>query len=184
MTAVAVIEAHVIRVYIVNVQVAVAVVVAIRLVVLAISQPPIAAVGGLPLPLLRHFAIHGILRATVTAILGTSHVHNQLRLSRVVCDFLIHGIVHQRPVLLAAWRPDLETFRTRMLLGALLDFQPVRDLDQHTRRIALHGQNCDLALFHIASLTTANRGLGWDWFLRGGLLRGGLGFARKFNNIY
>ena len=183
MIAVAVIEAHVIRVYIVNVQVAVGVVVAVRLVVLAISQPPIAAVGGLPLPLLRHFAIHGILRATATAILGTSHVHNQVRLPRVVCEFLTHGIVHQRPVLLAAWRPDLETFRTRMLVGALPDFDAVLDLDQHTRRIALHVHNFDLAVFR-ASLTTANRGLGWDWFLRGGLLRGGLGFARKFNNMY
>ena len=111
MTAVAVIEAHVIRVYIVNVQVAVGVVVAVRLVVLAISQPPIAAVGSLPRPLLRHTTLHGILRATATAVRGTSHVHNQVRLPRVVVNVLLHGIVHRRKVVLIARRPNLETCR-------------------------------------------------------------------------
>ena len=48
MTAVAVIETHVVGIHIVNVQVAVGVVVAIRFVVSAISQPPSGAVGSLP----------------------------------------------------------------------------------------------------------------------------------------
>ena len=48
MTAAAVIETHVVGIHVVNVQVAVGVVVAIRLVVLGISQPPIAAVGSPP----------------------------------------------------------------------------------------------------------------------------------------
>ena len=147
MIAVAVIEAHVIRVYIVNVQVAVGVVVAVRLVVLAISQPPIAAVGGLPLPLLRHFAIHGILRATATAILGTSHVHNQVRLPRVVRNVLLHGIVHQRKVVLASRRPDLETCRARMLFGALLDSATVIHANNKARRVT---RNVNLGDFAVA----------------------------------
>ena len=147
MTAVAVIEAHVIRVYIVNVQVAVAVVVVIRLVVLAISQPPIAAVGGLPLPLLRHFAIHGILRATATAILGTSHVHNQVRLPRVVVNVLLHGIVHRRKVVLVARRPNLETCRARMLFGAPPDCTTVIHANNKARRVT---RNVELGDFAVA----------------------------------
>ena len=135
-------------------QVAVGVVVAVRLVVTTISQPPIAAVGSLPRSLLRHTTLHGIPRATATAVRGTSHVHNQVRLPRVVVNGMAHGIEHQRPVVLIARRPNLETCRARMLFGALLDFQAVLDLDQLTRRIPLHVQNGGLAISR-ASLSTA-----------------------------
>ena len=129
MTAVAVIEAHVVWIHFVNVQVAVGVVVAVRLVVLAISQPPIAAVGSLPRPLLRHTTLHGILRATATAVRGTSHVHNQVRLPRVVVYVLAQRVVYGGPVLLVARSPNLVARRTRILFTKLLHPEAVADAD-------------------------------------------------------
>ena len=111
MTAVAVIETHVVGIHIVNVQVAVGVVVAIRLVVSAISQPPIAAVGGPPRALLVHPTLHGVLGAATTAVGGTSHVNNQMGLPRVIVDALLHRVEHDGPVVLVAWRPDLVALR-------------------------------------------------------------------------
>ena len=99
-------------------QVAVRVVVAIRLVVLGISQPPVTAVLRLPLPLLGHAALHGILRATATAVFRTSHVHDQVRPTRIVLDVLAQGIVHQSKIALVARREDLVPTRTRIRLGA------------------------------------------------------------------
>jgi len=101
------------------VQVAVGVVVAIRLVVLRISQPPRAAVGGPPRALLSSGALHGVLGAATTTVGGTSHVNNEVGLLRVVIDVLAHSVVHFDPVVLVARRPDLVTLRTRMLLSAL-----------------------------------------------------------------
>ena len=149
MTSVAVIEAHVMWIHFVNVQVAVCVLVTIRLVVLGISQPPIAAVRCAPRPLLRLTTFHDIPRATATAVRGTSHVHNQVRLPRVIANDLLSAyyIAHHRKVVLIVRRPELETCRARMLFAALLDSQAVLDLDQLTRRIALHVQAGGLAIF-------------------------------------
>jgi len=72
---VVVVKAHVVGIHIVNLQVAVGVVVAIRLVVSGISQPPSAAVFCLPRTLLRRGALHGVLGAATTAVGGTSHVN-------------------------------------------------------------------------------------------------------------
>ena len=119
--AVVVVKAHVVGIHIVNVQVAVGVVVAIRLVVLGISQPPSAAVFSLPRTLLRRGALHGVLGATATLVCGTSHVNNQVGLLRVVVDVLLHRVVHDGPVVLVARRPDLVTLRARVLFNALLD---------------------------------------------------------------
>jgi len=118
MAAVAIIEAHVVRVHIVNVQVAVGLVVAIRLVVTAISQPPRATVTSPPRALLRHTALHGILRATTTAVRGTSHVHDQMRRARIFGDVLAQRVVHDGPVVFVARRPNLPARRTRMGFSA------------------------------------------------------------------
>merc|ERR1719182_1207717 len=80
----ALVKAHVVGIHIANAQVAVGVVVAIRLVVSGISQPPSAAVGCLPRILLSDVALHSVLHAATTTIGGTSHVNNQVGLLRVV----------------------------------------------------------------------------------------------------
>ena len=140
MTAVAVIETHVVGIHVVHVQVAVGVVVAIRLVVLGISQPPSAAVGSLPRALLAHSTLHGVLGAATTTVGGTSHVNNQMRLLRVVVDVLLHRVEHDGPVVLVARRPDLVTLRTRVLLSALLDSAAVTDTDQCPSRVSWRTQ--------------------------------------------
>merc|ERR1711934_650924 len=118
--AVVVVKAHVIRIHIRNVQVAVGVVVAVRLVVLRITQPPLASVGRLPSSLLAHSTLHGVLVATTTLVCGTSHVNNQVRLPRVVVVALLHRVVHDGPVILVARRPDLVASGARVLFSALL----------------------------------------------------------------
>merc|ERR1719310_2100443 len=120
-------------------------VVAIRLVVSAISQPPSAAVGSPPRTLLGGGALHGVLGAATTTVGGTSHVNNEVRLLRVVVDGLAHSVVHDDPVVLVAWRPDLETIRARIFFSALPDPETVADLDQLTSRVTLHRDVCDLA---------------------------------------
>jgi len=107
------------------VQVAVGMVVAIRLVVSAISQPPSAAVGSPPRTLLGGGALHGVLGAATTTVGGTSHVNNKVGLLRVVVDVLAHSVVHDGPVVLVARRPDLVTLWTRMLLNALFNPETV-----------------------------------------------------------
>jgi len=111
-TTAAVVEAHVVRVHIVNVQVAVRVIVAIRLVVPGISQPPRAAVTSPPRVLLGHAALHGIPRATAASITSTSDVHNQVGASWVPSDVLTQSIVHDGPVILVARGPNLPSTRT------------------------------------------------------------------------
>jgi len=154
--AVAVIETHVIRIHFVNVQVAVGMVVAIRLVVFGISQPPSAAVGSLPRPLLSSGALHGVLGAATTTVGGTSHVNNEVRLLRVVVDVLAHSVIHEGPVFFVARRPNLETIRARIFFGALPDSETVADLDQLTSRVTLHREVCNLAVA-CAALPTALR---------------------------
>ena len=125
MPAVAVVKAHVVGIHIVHVQVAVGMVVAIRLVVLGISQPPIAAVGSLPRSLLRSGTLHSVLRATATLVRGTSHVNNQVGFLRVVFDVLAQRVEHDGPVVLVARRPDLVASRTRVCLSTLLNLLPL-----------------------------------------------------------
>ena len=128
--AVAVIEAHVIRIHFVNVQVAVGVVVAIRLVVLGISQPPSAAVRSLPRPLLSSGALHGVLRAAATTVGGTGNINDQVGLSRVVIDVLLHRVVHDRPVILVARRPKLRANRARTLVAFFLNSETAGNFHQ------------------------------------------------------
>jgi len=128
--AVAVIETHVIRIHFVNVQVAVGMVVAIRLVVFGISQPPSAAVGSLPRPLLSSGALHGVLGAATTTVGGTSHVNDQVGLSRVVVDVLLHRVVHDGPVILVARRPKLHSNRARTLIALFLNSETAGNFHQ------------------------------------------------------
>ena len=146
MAAVAVVKAQVVRIHIVNVQVAVGVVVAIRLVVLGISQPPSAAVLSLPRTLLSDVAPHGVLGAATTTVGGTSHVNDQVGLLRVFVDALAHRVEHDGPVVLVARRPNLETIRARIFFSALPDPATVADLDQLTSRVTLHRDVCNLAV--------------------------------------
>jgi len=95
-------------------QVAVSRVVAVRLVVLGISQPPLAAVGRLPHLLLLDTELHGVFVASTTPVFLASHIDKQVRLSRVLADGLAHSIIHFSPVLLAAWRPNLVSRRARI----------------------------------------------------------------------
>merc|ERR1712087_919894 len=113
-------------------------VVAIRLVVLGISQPPSAAVCSLPRTLLRRGALHGVLGATTTLVGGTSHVNNQVGLLRVVVDVLAHSVVHFGPVALVARRPDLETLGTRVLFSALLDALTIVHPDEFAGGVSLY----------------------------------------------
>ena len=136
MTAVAVVKAHVVGIHVVHVQVAVGVVVAIRFVVSAISQPPSAAVGSLPRALLAHSTLHGVLRAATTTVGGTSHVNNQVGLPRVVIDVLLHRVVHDGPVVLVARRPNLVARGTRVLLNALLDTATVIHTNEFACRVS------------------------------------------------
>jgi len=142
------------------VQVAVGVVVAIRLVVSGISQPPSAAVGSPPRTLLGGGALHGVLGAATTTVGGTSHVNNEVRLLRVVVDVLFHSVVHNGPVVLVTWRPDLVTIRARMCFSALPNPATVVNSDQSTRRITLHRDVCEFAVAWAAALTFC-----WNWFL-------------------
>ena len=121
-------------------QVAVGVVVAIRLVVFGISQPPSAAVFSLPRTLLSDVALHGVLGAATTTIGGTSHVNNQMRLLRVVVDVLLHRVEHDGPVVLVARRPDLVALRTRVLFNALPYPAAVSDTDHCTSRVSWRTQ--------------------------------------------
>ena len=102
MTAVTIIESHIIGIDIVHLQVAVGVVVSVRLVVFGISQPPIAAVLRPPRTLLTDPAFHRIPRATTAAVGTTSDVHNQVGCFGVIVDILSQGVVHKRPVVLVA----------------------------------------------------------------------------------
>ena len=77
-------------------------VVPVRLVVLGVSQPPIAAILRLPRTLLTDSALHRILRATTAAVGSASHVHNQVRFRGVIFVVLTQGIVHKCPVVLVA----------------------------------------------------------------------------------
>ena len=117
-------------------QVTVGVVVAIRLVVLRISQPPSAAVFSLPRALLSDVALHGVLGAPTTTVGGTSHVNNEVRLLGVVIDALAHSVVHDGPVVLVARRPDLVPSRTGVLFNALLYSATVIDFKEIACRVS------------------------------------------------
>jgi len=119
------------------VQVAVRVVVAVRLVVLGISQPPSAAVFSPPRILLRCATLHRVLRAASTTVGGTGHVNNKVRLLRVVVDSLAHGVVHTNPIVLIARRPNLVPGRARIRLSALPDLFTVMDPHQLTGRVLI-----------------------------------------------
>ena len=116
---------HVVRVHIPNIQVAVGVVVSIWLVELGISQPPSAAVGGLPIISLIGGALHCVLGAATTTVGGSSHVNNQVRLARVVINAFAQGVVHDSPVVLVARRPDLETLGAGVRFSTLPNFLTV-----------------------------------------------------------
>ena len=102
MTAAAIIESYIIGIDIRHTQVAVSVVVAVRFIVLAVSQPPIAAIRRLPRTLLTDPAFHRILRAATAAVGTTSDVHNEVRFPGVILYILSQGVVHKRPVVLVA----------------------------------------------------------------------------------
>ena len=116
-------------------EITVGVVVAVRLAVARIAQPPRAAVCGPPRPLLKHAALHGIPRASAAPVPGTSHINNQARLSRVVVQALAHSVVHQSPVGLGARRPNLVAGRTGMAVSASPHLQAVVDANQCAGRV-------------------------------------------------
>ena len=141
MAAVAVVKTHIIRIHFVHVQVAVRVVVAVRLVVFGISQPPLAAVARLPHRLLRDTALHGEFVASTTAFLLASHIDNQVGFARVVVVLLAHSVVHCGPVLLAAWRPNLVSRRAGIFLSTLGHLNAVVDTDEFASRVAFDVQS-------------------------------------------
>ena len=117
-------------------QVAVGMVVTIRLVVSGISQPPSATVGCLPRTLLSSGTLHSALRAATTTFGGTSHVNNEVRLLRVVVGGLLHSVVHDGPVVLVARRPDLHAGWTGMFVATSADGVPVIDSYNSASRVA------------------------------------------------
>jgi len=131
--AVPVVETHVVRIHIVHVQVAVGVVIAVRLVVPGISQPPRTAVSSPPRALLAHSTLHGVLGAATATVGPTSYIHNQVGTSRIFPDVLAHSVIHEGPVVLVAWRPDLPTTRTRMSFSASPNPLSVGNYSQLTR---------------------------------------------------
>jgi len=122
------------------------VVVAVRLVVLGISQPPSAAVFSPPRILLRCATLHRVLRAASTTVGGTGHVNNKVRLLRVVVDGLAHFVVHKSPIVLIARRPNLPFVRARIRLSAPPDPSAVMDLHQATGRVTVYIYSRDLAV--------------------------------------
>ena len=131
-------------------QVAVGMVVAIRLVVFGISQPPSAAVGRLPRALLAHSTLHGVLGAATTTVGGTSHVNNQVGLLRVVVDVLLHRVVHDGPVVLVARRPDLVARGTRVDFSGPPDTATVRHTNEFARRVSRSRQLGYFTVFRAA----------------------------------
>ena len=90
-------------------EITVGVVVAVRLVIPGISQPPSAAVCSPPSALLRGGAPHGVPRAAAAPVRGTSHVNNQVGPLRVIFEVPSQSVVHAGPVVFVARRPDLPT---------------------------------------------------------------------------
>jgi len=162
--AVLVVKPDIIRSHLGHMQVAVSMVVTVRLVVLGIAQPPLAAVACLPHRLLRDTTLHGKLIASTTAFFIASHIDNQVGFARVVVVLLAHSIIHFRPVLLAAWSPNLVSRRAGIFLRTLRHLNAVVDADEFASRVAF-----DVQSFHSTVVGTAVRTLhGWA-FLRTGL---------------
>jgi len=118
MTASPIIEAHIVGIHVVNMQVTVGRVVSVRFRELCIAQPPCAAVFRFPRCLSRDATLHREPRATTTTVRRTRHIHNQVRGSGVFANVLAQGVIHDGPVLLVAWRPNLPPSRTRIGFGA------------------------------------------------------------------
>ena len=109
-----VIELNIIRIHTCYDEITISCVVAIRLVVLGIPQPPRAAVRRMPRALLTHSTLHCIIGATTTTVPSASYVHNQMRFSRIVRDVLAQSVEHEGPVVLVTRGPKLPPTRTRI----------------------------------------------------------------------
>merc|ERR1712151_1487284 len=139
--AVLVVEPNIIRSHSGHMQVTVSMVVAVWLVVLGISQPPLAAVACLPHLLPTDTALHGKLVASTAAFFLASHIDNQVGFAWVVVVFLPHGVVHCSPVCLAAWRPNLVSHRAGIFLRTLRHLEAVVDADEFASRVAFDVQS-------------------------------------------
>ena len=114
-----VIQFDIVRIHSSYSQVTVGFIVAARLSVLAVPQPPRAAVRRPPRALFLDTAVHGIVVAPTATIGIAGDIHNQVGISGIICNILAHGVVHESPVVLVARRPNLPATRTRIWLCAL-----------------------------------------------------------------
>ena len=80
-------------IYVVHVQVAVRVVVSIRLVVFAVSQPPWSAVLGVPTRLLRYRRLHRVFGTAAATICCASHIHDEVWFLWEIRDLLAESVV-------------------------------------------------------------------------------------------
>ena len=100
--AIAVIELNIIRMYSPHSEITICCVVATRLTVFRISQPPRTAVRRMPRALLTDSALHCITLAAAATFLTAGHIHEQLGFSGIVCEILAQSVVHEGPVVLVA----------------------------------------------------------------------------------
>ena len=97
-----IIEFHIILNHFRNTKIAIGVIIAIRLTVWRIPQPPRASVRRMPRALLSDTTVHCIILAAAATILAAGDIHDQGRFSRIVCEILAQGVVHEGPVVLVA----------------------------------------------------------------------------------
>ena len=114
-----VVRFDIVRIHSINSEVAVGLIVATRLSVLGVPQPPRAAVRRLPRALFLDTAVHGMVLAPAAAIVSAGNIHNQMRFAGILANVLVHNVVYDDPVVLVARRPNLPATRTRIFLCAL-----------------------------------------------------------------
>ena len=165
---VVVIEKDVVWIHLFNSKVAVGFIIATRLGMLGISQPPRAAVRCLPRALLRHTAVHGIVPTPATAIVIVGNIHNQVRIAGIIVNVLAQSVVHEGPVVLVARRPNLPATRTRIFIRALRYLQTFGYPHQSAGGVTGHRQNRHC---------TTRRAAGCTWYC-GSRCGGGSGSAR------
>ena len=67
---------------------------------------------------------------TPSATVGTaSHIHNQLGRAGIILNVLAQSVVHESPVVLVAWRPNLPVTRTGICFCAFGHLEALGDPD-------------------------------------------------------
>jgi len=108
-----------------KVHVAIRGIVATRLAVLSISQPPGGAIRSLPRLLLLIEGVHGIRRASATPALGASDINDPVRGGK----WRNSGIQESLPVIPRRWGKDFRPFGAAVLVFGPADIMAIQALD-------------------------------------------------------